>query len=132
MSDRVNKNPSIEELLSLINTLIKENEFLKFENDTLIKQNKLHIAFFDKQLLRIENMNRFNELMTVINQKFSGYIKYSDSYNKKSPDNLINADSFNNSDLSENEKNEPRNEKNEPRNEKNEPRNEKNELRNEK
>ena len=67
MSERENKNPSVEELLALLNTLIKENEFLKFENDTLIKQNKLHIAVFEKQQRRIENINRFNELLNQIN-----------------------------------------------------------------
>jgi hypothetical protein len=138
MSDRENKNPSVEELLALLNTLIKENEFLKFENDTLIKQNKLHIAVFEKQQRRIENINRFNELLNKINLLPESNIENNTSKNEsklpgdegEQSNNEMNTSS-NESIASHNESNTSNNEMNNSNNESNTSSNESNTSNNE-
>jgi len=112
MSDRENKNPSVEELLALLNTLIKENEFLKFENDTLIKQNKLHIAVFEKQQRRIENINRFNELLNQINLLPESNIEDNTLKNESKLPGDVGEQSNNEMNSSSNESNSQNNESN--------------------
>ena len=117
MSDRENKNPSVEELLALLNTLIKENEFLKFENDTLIKQNKLHIAVFEKQQRRIENINRFNELLNQINLLPESNIEDNTLKNESKLPGDVGEQSNNEMNSSSNESNSQNNESNTSNNE---------------
>ena len=131
MSDRENKNPSVEELLALLNTLIKENEFLKFENDTLIKQNKLHIAVFEKQQRRIENINRFNELLNQINLLPESNIEDNTSKNESKLPGDEGEQSNNEMNSSSNESNSQNNESNTSSNESNTSSNESNTSSNE-
>ena len=131
MSDRENKNPSVEELLALLNTLIKENEFLKFENDTLIKQNKLHIAVFEKQQRRIENINRFNELLNQINLLPESNIEDNTLKNESKLPGDVGEQSNNEMNSSSNESNSQNNESNTSNNEMNNSNNESNTSNNE-
>ena len=131
MSDRENKNPTIEELLALLNTLIKENEFLKFENDTLIKQNKLHIAVFEKQQRRIENINRFNELLNQINLLPESNIEDNTLKNESKLPGDVGEQSNNEMNSSSNESNSQNNESNTSNNEMNNSNNESNTSNNE-
>ena len=60
----MNDNPGkkIEELEEIIASVLKDNKLLKFENDNLIKQNKLSSAIIDRLHQRIDNLTKLKEL----------------------------------------------------------------------
>jgi len=65
----MNDNPEkkIEELKEIIASVLKDNKLLKFENDHLIKQNKLSSAIIDKLHQRIDNLTKLKELPVSLN-----------------------------------------------------------------
>ena len=65
----MNDNPGkkIEELEEIIASVLKDNKLLKFENDNLIKQNKLSSAIIDRLHQRIDNLTKLKELPFSLN-----------------------------------------------------------------